>query len=116
MSEKYFELPYPISINRYWKPKPGGNGMYKTTEAIAYAWQVRAACDLPEPFVDDVSVTVELYRPRKAGDLDNYLKLMLDALQGIAYISDAQIVEIHAMRLDDRDNPRVTVKIKEVVT
>jgi Holliday junction resolvase RusA-like endonuclease len=38
----------------------------------------------------------------------------LDNLQGIAYVNDRQIVEIHARRFDDKANPRVEVIIEEV--
>ena len=32
---------------------------------------------------------------------------MLDALNGIVYLDDSQVVEIHAFREDDKENPRV---------
>jgi Holliday junction resolvase RusA-like endonuclease len=44
--------------------------------------------------------------------LDNRLKVLLDALNGIAYNDDADIVELHAYRLDDKHDPRVELKIK----
>jgi Holliday junction resolvase RusA-like endonuclease len=54
-----------------------------------------------------------VYRPRKAGDLSNRIKVLEDALNGIAWIDDKQIVEIHARREDDASNPRVEVRIEE---
>ena len=56
-----------------------------------------------------VALNLTVFRPRKSGDLDNYLKIMLDALQGFLYDNDSQIVEIHAYRQDDKDNPRVVL-------
>ena len=57
-------------------------------------------------------VTLRWHRPAKRGDLDNTTKVTLDALNGIAYSDDSQIVELHAYRFDDKDNPRMEVEIK----
>jgi Holliday junction resolvase RusA-like endonuclease len=78
---------------------------YKRTVAI-----LGCACD---PMTGPVSLTYFVYRPRKVGDLDNYLKGLLDALKGIAFIDDAQVVELHGFLYDDKTNPRVDVVIEE---
>ena len=39
-----------------------------------------------------VSVEFKVYRPAKRGDLDNFLKVMLDGMQGTMYKNDKQIV------------------------
>lgn len=62
-----------------------------------------------------VDVTVHVFRPRKAGDLDNALKVLLDALSGIAYVDDDQVVSLHAFRHDDKERPRVEVEVEPVV-
>ena len=56
--------------------------------------------------------SVVVYRARRAGDLDNSLKVLLDALNGIAFEDDSQVVEIHARREEDPANPRVEVQIE----
>jgi len=61
-----------------------------------------------------VAVTVRLYRPAKRGDIDNSLKVLLDALQGHVYNDDAQIVELHAYRYDDKRDPRVEVDVESI--
>lgn len=58
-----------------------------------------------------VRVTIHVYRPRKLGDLDGCFKVLLDALTGVAWHDDSQIVEIHAYRHDDKDRPRALVTI-----
>lgn len=107
---------YPPSANRYWRHSRGH--MYVSDEAIAYksdcVIEAIAQANWLEPVAGPVAVTVRLYRPRKSGDLDNRLKVLLDALQGIVYVNDSQIVQLHAYRFDDRRNPRVEVSIEEI--
>lgn len=107
-----FTVSMPPSANRYWRR--GGNGnLYVSDEAQAYkdevAWELRGE----RPLEGDVAVTVKVFRARKSGDLDNRLKVLIDSLQGIAYVSDAQIVEIHAYRFEDKKRPRVEVEVSE---
>ena len=64
-----------------------------------------------QPLVDAVAVDVRVYRPARRGDLDNCLKVVLDAMRGIGYEDDSQIVKIIAQRFDDKVNPRVELTI-----
>ena len=64
------------------------------------------------PVSEDVAVTVAVYRPRRCGDLDNALKVVLDSLTGVAWDDDKQVTEIHARRFDDKANPRVEIRIE----
>lgn len=98
-------LPVPPSANRYWRM--GNNRMIVSEEAQQYKWQVKLLCGQLEPFAGNVAVKFTVYRARKSGDLDNYTKVLLDALKGLIYPDDAAVVEIHAMRDDDKGNPRV---------
>lgn len=52
-------------------------------------------------------------RPAKRPDLDNVLKAIADALNGVAYADDAQIVDMRASRWYS-DVPRVDVHITEM--
>jgi Holliday junction resolvase RusA-like endonuclease len=52
-----------------------------------------------------------LRHPRRA-DLDNFNKLSLDALTGIAYADDSQIAELHQRRGYDKVNPRFDIGIE----
>ena len=104
-------LPPPISANRYWRTFR--NRTVVSAEAKTYkttvGWIARAAID--EPLQGDLCVTLRVYRKAKRGDLDNYNKVLLDSLSGIAYTDDSQVTELHAYRYDDKTNPRVEVEI-----
>jgi Holliday junction resolvase RusA-like endonuclease len=109
-------LGFPPSANGYLKR--GRHGVFKTKQAISYQRAVRfhALAAGARPFRGDVRVQLVVYRPRKVGDLDNVLKVLLDALEGATYLDDEQIVELSAVRRDDADEPRVEVTVEEVVT
>lgn len=110
MSRTY-SLPYPPSANRYLRHGP--RGVYETTEAKQYkqavALKLRALGARPIMKPQRVSVTLTVYRPRASGDLDNTLKVLLDAINGYLWEDDSQIVEIHAYRRDDKAEPHVDV-------
>lgn len=105
-------IPYPPSTNRLYRNMKGV--MVKTDEARNYAFAVAllARTKKLKPFECEVSITLDFYRPRKAGDLDNRLKAVLDALQGTAFVNDSQVVKIIARRFDDASYPRVEVVIE----
>lgn len=107
-------LPFPPSGNRYFRNVNGR--MVRSREANDYKAQVGTLCNLEglQPLAGNVCVTVDVYRPIKRGDLDNYTKILLDSLNGWAYRDDAQIVELHASRHEDAANPRVEVSVEVV--
>jgi crossover junction endodeoxyribonuclease RusA len=110
-------LPYPSSANRYWRSVPG-RGVLLSAEARRYKEEagMMALAAGVRPVDGPVALTVTLYRPAKRGDLDNRIKVLLDALNGIAYRDDSQVVELHAYRLDDKDHPRVEVQVIRALT
>ena len=108
-------LPLPPSVNHY-LARTGNGGVYLSPEARNY----KAAATLTAQhagmvmYTCPVAVAMHVYRARRVGDLDNYAKLVLDSLTGIAWGDDAQVVELHAYRRDDASNPRVEVEIRTV--
>lgn len=105
-------LPVPPSVNRYWRNYNGRTVL--SDEALVYKQETALIARTAgvEPLSGDVALTVRFYRARKSGDLDNRLKAIGDALNGIAYLDDKQIVEIHAYRHDDPENPRVEIEVE----
>ena len=116
-------LPYPVSSNRYWRSfsyldkvtrKPR-SVVVLSDEAKSYkaeaGWRAKAA-GIRDPIVGPVEVRVVFYpRDRRLIDLDNALKVALDALNGIAYGDDKQICRIVAERRAPHGEARLEVEI-----
>jgi crossover junction endodeoxyribonuclease RusA len=115
-------LPYPVSTNVYYRSivLRGRPVTLVSKEARVYkqtaGWMAREA-GIRAPISGWVTLDLTLHpiepqdvsaRVRKIGpgwhmfvrciDLDNALKVSLDALQGVAYADDAQIVDIRIRR------------------
>lgn len=112
-------LPIPPSSNRYWrtvayfckktgKPKAA---TFVSDEAKEYKRSVGLLTKIDHPIVSQVAITLRVFRERRTGDLDNKIKVLLDALQGVAFVDDNQVVELHALRYEDKHNPRVEIEI-----
>ena len=115
MSEYRLSLPLPPSANVYWRWTK--TGVYVSAKAKHYKemiyWLAKEA-QIGEPLTGAVAVTITVYRPQRRGDLDNRLKVLIDALRGIAYEDDSQIVELHAYQKEAPNNGSVEVEVKQV--
>lgn len=114
-------LPYPISANRYWRNMRGR--MIKSKEAQDFCNDVKeiAAYGKAKLINGDVAINVTLHpKTKKNGqasavccDLDNTLKVVIDALQGVAYANDKQIKSIFACVGEPIPNGGLTVQWRE---
>ncbi len=109
-------LPLPPSVNAYWRIFR--NRILLSAEARAYKENLsrRVLTWGHRPLVGDVVVSLTVYRKRRSGDLDNFFKATFDALKGVGFNDDSQVVEIHARREDDPANPRVEVRVEPDVS
>lgn len=104
MDALVLNLPYPVSANRYWRI--WRNKAVRSVEATAYKEIVRRIAQEAGVMPSEGSVAVCLRLIPKANkdgsanktviDLDNALKVTLDALQGIIYENDKQVRRIVA--------------------
>lgn len=62
----------------------------------------------------DLSLSLVIYRPQNRGDIDGRLKTLFDALSGLLYKDDKQIVEMHVFNKTDPKNPRVELIYEEL--
>ena len=138
-------LPPPVSANRYWAtrvitPKGGGRPMaltYVTPEAKQYreqvGWIARGA-GARQPLEGRIAVDLKLYphrpqdwktRQRKLGaawddsvqciDLTNAEKVLMDALNGVAFEDDKQVRRYTAERMEpDELGARVVLTIQAI--
>ena len=51
--------------------------------------------------------------PAKQPDIDNIMKIVLDALNGVAYHDDSQICKVNFMKMYS-ENPRLKILIRNV--
>jgi Holliday junction resolvase RusA-like endonuclease len=93
-----------------------------TIKSKAYAaWAVDAIAQLAQQRIKPrrrtithpVAVTLTVFRERNTGDLDNFAKGALDALQESGWLEDdAQVVALHMHKDLDRENPRIEILIE----
>ena len=111
-------LPPPPSANVYWRTRLSYGSKkpravtYRSPEANAYAARVRTLGQLARlvPFTGEVVVVIDWYRDRRAGDVDNRIKPLLDALQGLAFVNDNQVRRVVATRYQ-AEQARVDVTV-----
>ncbi len=83
------------------RPRMNRQGkMYTPNKTKEYEQLVAKTARLiiPEPLKGDVRVDIKIYTSRVIGDLDNYIKSILDGLNNVAYNNDKQISIITAQR------------------
>lgn len=111
-------LPVPPSANRWWRSV--GHRVLLSREARQYKAATALRCLAHRVVMvrppRQVSVSLVWYRAKRQGDLDKRLGILLDALQGLAYENDSQVIELHARRDEDADRPRVEVTVTDLGT
>lgn len=103
----HLTFDYPPSSNRYWTLARGR--LIVSAKAKAYKRSIANTYFGRDLFEDLLSIQITVYRPQKRGDLDNTLKVLLDAMNGVIWKDDSQIVEIHLIRHEDKHHPRAEV-------
>lgn len=104
----------PVSKGR---PRVTSHGTYtpektKTAEeevgwALKLAWK-------KEPSTSDFMVGMEFHvKGKRRWDLDNLMKLVLDAGNKIVWKDDSQVIELHGYLIRSSTNPRTEIVVKE---
>ena len=114
-------LPWPPSVNRYWRHPHAGKaaGRHLISESgRAYRKQVAGSVPTPKdgPLASRLQMTLILYEPdRRLRDIDNVLKAPFDALRHAGvYKDDSQIRRLFIDFADPRKPGRLHFTIKEL--
>jgi Holliday junction resolvase RusA-like endonuclease len=112
----------PPNVNNYVKHTRGGRH-YKTKAAHNWHQEVLLVV-MKNPWHGAVQimagkkheVTYTVYQGFKSkGDVDNYAKCILDALVATGVLkSDASVVDMHAYKRRDRENPRTEITVRAI--
>lgn len=121
-----FELPWPPSVNHYWRNVVVGRHArtlisadgraYKRNVGQAVLEQTVGQKIKHKPFLGRVSVELTLYPPdRRSRDIDNSTKAVLDALTDAnVWRDDSQVDELHIIRAEVVRGGKAVVQITEV--
>lgn len=72
-------------------------------ETLGWTW---------DPSPADFELSVNVWRRRAVGDLDNYVKALADALQGVLWSDDRYVVAHWATMGVDARRPRLEVRVR----
>jgi crossover junction endodeoxyribonuclease RusA len=112
------ELPYPPSVNSYWRAN--GHRRYISKEGVAFTNEVSliVKTQKPKTFGDkQVAISVMIHpRSKRKFDLDNTLKAILDALMKAGmYDDDSQIEYIEIARGEAVDGGKAVVHLYDYI-
>jgi len=98
------------------RPRFAGGHAYTSDSTRDYeatvALYAREAMGGSAPLEGDLSVSLAFWRAdRRLVDLDNFCKVVCDAMNGIVWHDDVQIVKLAATKDTDRGRPRVEVRV-----
>lgn len=102
------------------RPRFSGGHAYQPKRNRDYRDEVQraavAAMHGHEPLAGEICATLKLFRrfkptARNFGDVDNHAKAILDGLNGICFVDDAQIVRLTVEKFKDAKKPRAEVAL-----
>lgn len=107
MPEVVLTLPWPPSVNRYWRQLNGRAIL--SADGRAYKQEVAACCIFvgAQKFEGPVAVDILAVRPdKRRRDLDNLLKAALDAMTPWVWADDSQVVDLRIRWAPEADMPK----------
>lgn len=95
-----------------------GRRRYMKTEAKnqkeQYQWEAKSQWK-GKPLEGDLIAEIKLYfKDKRRRDWDNWHKISMDALEGIAYKDDSQIKKAVVEKFLDKEQPRIEIKLEQV--
>lgn len=112
MKQISFTIPGEPRIQRRHRDRKGGGKFDPSVkDKESFLVQAMAQCNPDEPLTEDLHMILLCYGAYVRGDIDNYLKFIMDALNGIYYVDDKQFKWVEVMLFKDPKNPRTDVHI-----
>lgn len=115
MNEICFDLPWPPSANRYWRNFRGR--MVISKEAREYRTRIGyQKSQLPQVKSGArLEINMLAYPPdRRKRDIDNLIKITLDALEKGLGFNDCQVDKLSIERKEVVENGLMNLKIREI--
>ena len=111
-----FELPYPPSVNHYWRRVGARTLISRGGRAFRQAVCAILAAAKVQPLSGPLELFITVFPPdRRRRDIDNVQKSLLDAMQhGGAYFDDSQIMRLSIERGSVTSGGKTVVQIREV--
>lgn len=115
----------PLSVNRAYKTTKNQHGMYASSKMKRYKGKVEKRAveeGVKNPYPDPAELEIDFYFDRahrsnkylnglSFPDVDNPLKPLKDALEGVMYHDDTQIQGLGVRKHYTKDRPRAEVKM-----
>jgi Holliday junction resolvase RusA-like endonuclease len=110
------ELPYPPSVNHYWRRVGARTLISRGGRAFRQAVCSILAAAGVHPLLGPLAVEVDVHPPdRRRRDIDNVQKALLDALQhGGAYCDDSQIIRLTLEKREPCEGGKALVRIRKL--
>jgi crossover junction endodeoxyribonuclease RusA len=108
-------LPYPPTVNTYWRYTPVGRScrVFLSAKGRDYKKQIAGLLYGLKPSHGRIQMEVEVNPPdRRKRDLDNILKALLDSMQGILYMDDEQIDCLIISRRGVVPSGKITISVE----
>lgn len=108
-------IPAP-RMTRYSRSSPRTIRYMEYREAVAFMALLAKVKRIPKGVPVGILMEIHLCRKGRTGDLDNYQKTILDALNGVAWDDDRQVEAIQARKVwvADQKEEKVLIKIWEL--
>ncbi|KMK50922.1 endodeoxyribonuclease RusA [[Actinobacillus] muris] len=115
VTEVILELPYPPTVNHYWKHTRSGIH-YVTAKGKAFQQAVCLLVKNAKQFKGKVALVVDIYPPdKRKRDIDNVFKALFDGLVKSGVIADDSLIDkLTAEKFDAVKGGKVVVRIREL--
>ena len=98
-----------LKHNRYRKYITDKGRKYKEILQVEF----RKVMEEMEIIQGEVVMEIDLFFDNKrCNDVDNYAKCILDCMNGVVFLDDRQIIDLHIKKFYDKENPRIVIRIK----